>query len=136
MTHHEQINRTVAGFVTTNKRKGVIRLGQKARGQYLTNLDESNKMDKAPSDYRPALKCAELVITRNVVNPMYAPRGKQRAEDSIKSEWWFVMNRIALQDLGRSERRQTYTYGLSLHSMKYELYEQGRCEYRKDCKPE
>jgi RNA-directed DNA polymerase len=45
---------------------------------------------------------------------MYAPPGKQRVEDGIKSERRFVMNRIALQDLGHSERKLTYTHGLNL----------------------
>ena len=65
---------------------------------------------------------------------MYAPRGKQRAEDGVKSEWRPVMGRTALQDLGYSERKLTYTYGLNLR-LRLRLYEQGRSEYRKDCKP-
>ena len=67
-----------------------------------------------------------------MVNPMYAPQGKQRAEDGIRSERRPVMGRIALQDLGRSERRLTYTQGLRLQE-KLESYEQGRCVYREDC---
>ena len=67
-----------------------------------------------PPDYRPALKRVELAVIQNMVNTMYAPRGKQRAEDGVKSKRHSVMGRIALQDLGHSERRQTYTYGLNL----------------------
>lgn len=66
-------------------------------------------MDKKPRAKRQALPYIELVVRRNVVSPMYAPCGKQRVEDGIKSERRPVIGRIALQDLGRSERKQTYT---------------------------
>jgi hypothetical protein len=55
-----------------------------------------------------------MAVIQNMVNPMYAPLGKQRAEDGVKSERRTVTGRIALQDLGHSERRQTYTHGLNL----------------------
>jgi hypothetical protein len=60
---------------------------------------------------------------------MYAPRGKQRAEDGIRSEWRSVMGRIALQDLGHFERGLTYTYGLRMQEGQA-LEEQSRGEYR------
>ena len=70
-------------------------------------------------DYRPALNRVELAAIQNMVNPMYAPThacmcGKQRAEDGVKSKRRSVMERIALQDLGYSEKKLTYTYGLNL----------------------
>jgi hypothetical protein len=71
-------------------------------------------MDRKPRARRQALPYIELVIRWNVVSPMYAPRGKQRVEDGIKSERRPVTGRIALQDLGHSERKQTYTQGLRL----------------------
>ena len=71
-------------------------------------------MDERLRTTRPALKRVELAVIQNMVNPMYAPLGKQRAEDGVKSERRSVTERIALQDLGCSERKLTYTYGLSL----------------------
>jgi hypothetical protein len=65
-----------------------------------------------------------------MVTPMYAPRGKQRAEDGVRSEWRCGMERIALQDVGYSERKQTYTYGLPLRRTG-ELSEHGRSVYQK-----
>ena len=64
-----------------------------------------------------------MAVMWNVVNPMrplelVSSLGKQRAEDGIKSEGRPVMGRIALQDLGRSERRLTYTKGLRLQEEK------------------
>jgi hypothetical protein len=60
-----------------------------------------------------------MAVMRNVVNPMcplelVSSKGKQRAEDGVKSERRPVMERIALQDLGYPERKLTYTYGLRL----------------------
>ncbi|MDR0908536.1 MAG: hypothetical protein LBM77_02105 [Spirochaetaceae bacterium] len=85
-------------------------------------------MDTMPPDYRLALKQVELAIMQNMVNPMYALQGKQRAKEGIRSERFSVMGNIALQDLGRAERRQNYT-GFRI-AKRLKLYEQGRCEYR------
>ena len=71
-------------------------------------------MDGRLRTTRPALKRVELAVIQNMVNPMYAPLGKQRAEDGVKSEGRSVMERTALQDLGYPERELTYTYGLNL----------------------
>jgi len=60
------------------------------------------------------LNRVELAVIQNMVNPMYTPRGEQRAEDGVKSERRPVTGRITLQDLGYSEKKPTYTYGLNL----------------------
>jgi hypothetical protein len=117
-----------------NKRKGSDTLEPKGMRLYLVFIQGADKMDKEPPGYGQTLKRTEMVTKRNVVNPMYAPPGKQRAEESIKSERRPVMGRTALQDLGHSERRLTYTW--SQLAKRGELDERGRSEYRKDCKLE
>ncbi|GHU14920.1 hypothetical protein FACS1894163_00020 [Spirochaetia bacterium] len=38
-----------------------------------------------------------MAVIQNMVNPKYAPQGKQRAEDGVKSEGRSVMERIELK---------------------------------------
>ena len=95
------------------------RLNQKVRGCIRLCI-QGGYSGRAPPDYRPALKCVEMAVIQNMVNPMKAPctpvgcAGKQRAEDGVKSKGRSVMERIALQDLGHSERKLTYAHGLNL----------------------